>query len=821
MPPHAFPQYPTNIPPMNGISSGHQIPMLSDLNQNPEEIQQQPLRAIPPTPSDCLPQTGGVDWAIVASCSPEELAETNDIDTLSAIIQSFVHAEFTQTEAQLMPNPLTAKFFRILQIGIQYLLDCQSQLKESLQDSDKTVSQLKTKMKALSAALVRAKDASKKNERISESTEKCIVCGRRFKNVSYLDGHVQRRHGALMPAWRSLRTGQLQGMEDFVEQIEILRQEVAKTHRELERRAERVPVSHIVSHSDEQIKLMNELVKKQDEMMSQARELEDKQLNFRREMRNQLDDAVMALQEAQKKLDVQSSRISQIPSMPPPSKEPFRPDELGESLTEQLMKPSLNKQRVAFELDALANDLPPPPFQAPPLKLNLNIDNAEPEKQSTTQTTTGSPGVIKVTTGAPQGTTTTSQVTPQGTIGTTPQGTSGQSGPIKTLKLDDSEVSTVTTATTEDSADSGKSQREKIHDNILSQLADQGEEPIKKKPVERVYTKKEQIIRLIQHARRLGEHEIDPNESPNRDISISTITADVLKRVDQKLAEMKRARPYAALSVPFIAKKMDQGTKDYRSTYDQLNAFVGSEVPAISDEFKKNLFKARKAKFPLIPPIALLKAKQSPKKGQTKGGLPKIPEKIMKDAGKKLPYKQRMSKNRPRLLPGDSDVDIVEYFSSEFTSSESVGYREDPDFYLRTKRKERAKLNKEIKELHLSSSSSNIIQPLEDEEEQIKVFDMNQFASSTSSESEKTEEIDDGRTKVLTLKGANKTKTMKLQDDGSTDFDVTKKQSTKTADSDDLFDLSDENTDISSDIELTKKVRNTSLTELDDDSDDL
>ena len=841
MPPHAFPHFPPNVPQMSNAASGHQIPMLTD--QNPIQVDQ-PLPKIPPTPADCLPQTGGVDWALIASCSPEELAETNDVDTLSAIFRSFVHAEFTQTEAQLMPNPLTAKFFRILQIGIQYLLDCQEQLKESVEDSEKTISALKTKMKALTAALVRAKDASKRNERISEVTEKCVVCGRRFKNISYLDGHVQRRHGALMPAWRSLRTGQLQGMEDFVEQIENLRQEVAKTHRELEKKYEKHPVSRIVSHTDESVKLMNELIKKQDEMMEQAKELEAKQLNFRKEMRNQLDDAVMALQEAQKKLDVQSIRISQIPAMPPPSTEPFRKDELSESLTEQIMKPSLNKQKVAFDLDHLINDMPPPPFELQAqAKPNLDIfDESKLIQPSTSDTTTGTPSkVTTITTGTPSKVTTITTGTPSKVTTITPaEKPTAIPGP--SIRLDESETTTTTTPTPgEESGTTTSSPRDEEHKKIVSEIGGPATPPTKPKPPERVLPRSEQIIRLIQRARQLAEHEIDPNESPNRDAALHTITDGVLKRVDIKLAQLKRMRTYAPLSPIFVEKKMDQGTREYKITYNKLKDFVGSEVPFISDEFNKGLFKERKTRFPLLPAISkLTKGKESPKdkkKGKEGEGkprpekIPKIPETALHAAGKKMPYRHRMSRQRPRLLPGDSDVDIVSSFSND-SSTASIGYLEDPNFYKRALNEQMSALHGE--EIHITSTSDEL-KPLDPKD--MKEIDMNEFATSSSSDDSSDtssgESSDsssasffdtNGKTKQLTLKKANKTKVFKLQDDGSDDFDVTQKVTTKHSDSDDeLFDLSGVSSGdtISSSNELTKKVKDANLTELSDESDDM
>lgn len=857
MPPHAYPQYPPTISLMPDNLKGHQIPMLSDssASQNSDEIpyQQPPLQQIPPGPQSTLPQTGGIDWTIISGCSPDELVKTNDIDTLTAIIQSFIHAQFTQTEAQLMPNPLTAKFFHILQIAVRYLLDCQTELKENLEESEKSIQLLKAKLKNLSASLTRAKDEVKKSERIKESTEKCIVCGRRFKNIGYLDGHVQRRHGALVPAWRSLRTGQMQGMSDFSEQLENLRQEVAKAHHELERRAQiestKAPVTHIVSHSDEQIRLLRELISKQDEMLNQARMNEDKQLSFRKEMRDQLDDAVFALQDAQKQLDVQAARISQIPIIPPPAvkpnDKPIQPDELGSSLTEQIMKPSFEKQRIAFNLDKLLSEN------------DEKKDSSEPDWKK------------KIA--------------------------NFKDDLTKTQKKDEDII--IEEEEEEDESSKGRDERDKKHQKVLDKLQKEDEsekEKIEIKPVKKVLTKREQIEDLLKRGKMLVKHNIDTSEQANRELSIATISEATLHQVDVKLAQLKRLRPYAPLSAPFVSKKMAESSPEFKQTYAKLSAFVGSEAPIDNDEARKSLFQDRKTRFPLLPPVHKLTQKQllAQRKRQGKKDkesdshkVPKIPDEIISEAGRKLPFKQRMASNRPRLLPGDSDVEIVDRFSSEINSEESVGYMEDPDYYKRFRTGE--KKEKDFEELHVSSpSSSSIIQPLADGADDTKVFNLSEFSSDSEREQitkkisgnirktkeknqvgvasknknkdsssksktkmlsendddddafafssgdddninrsrkskdqfmfEEEEEVDSSNsTQELPIKTLSKTKTIKVKTAGSGDFDVTKKQTLKgSSDSDAMFNLmsdlsSDDTISLSDDDNKNKSKKKT------------
>jgi hypothetical protein len=221
-----------------------------------------------PPPSDHLPRTGGVDWSLISSVSPEQVCESNDIDTLEAVIATFVRAEFTQTEAQMMPHPQTAKLFRLLQLGMHHLLDCQQQLQTDLAAAEGSAASLRAKVQSVSASLSHARAQVAH----SESAEKCLVCGKKFRTIVYLDEHVSRRHAALVPAWRALRSGQVQALDDVMEHIDELRRAVAQTNHALKVRAEpAVAEVRIVSGSDEYAQRMADLARKQDELMEQAR----------------------------------------------------------------------------------------------------------------------------------------------------------------------------------------------------------------------------------------------------------------------------------------------------------------------------------------------------------------------------------------------------------------------------------------------------------------------------------------------------------------------------------------------------------------------
>lgn len=783
MPPHGFPQpnIPLQMPPPYS-NPGHQIPMLSDQSPRREPVAtdfiQPPLQPIPPTPSDCLPQTGGVDWSLIASCSPEEVAESNDVETLSAVIETFVRAEWTQTEAQLMPNPLTAKLFRLLQVATHYLLDCQTELQTDLEKSEKTVTMMKAKMKNMAAALARSKDKVIQRERQTEQTEKCVVCGRRFKNITYLDGHMQRRHAGLVPAWRSLRSGQLQGMEEIMEQIDGLRQAVAKTHLELEKRkkVELPPeVSHVVAPTDQQIKMMNELAQRQEELLEQARMQEEKQQRFRQEIRNQLDEAVLALRQSTKQMLDQSQTIAKIPTMPDLGRTENM--ELEASLTGRLMAQDLRtRASVKFDLNnvleskPVVGDVPEPPKflqdAGPiPVKTPAEIlnDTPVPKAPSTPAESPQVPAHIPVI-----------------------DVDSDDDKPIRPLDMTEG------------------MRRKMTQDHIMSILKE-GEEEEEVKEIKPVLTKAQINEMLLRRAEELATRTIETDES-HKAASILAITEQVLAKVDTELNRLKALRPYAPLSRDFVNRKMREDTTEYKHSYEAMNMFVASQVPELED-YRAKLFKDRETRFPFLPSIKI--PGKAPKKATGKERAqqtPKIPElsqAAIKAASKKIPYRQRQHFSRPTGLPGDSDVELVSAFSSEIDSSEpSINYLDDPDFY----RPGHAIPVGEPEHMVLLSSDEDkeearVIKPLDD----IKQVDMNDFADLTSSysdsESDHTQvqnrQAQASRNTTLELTSSSDDGTVKQVKLSTSDasFNVTKRDRTVTVkrqdgSDDDMFDLS-------------------------------
>jgi hypothetical protein len=706
LPPHGFPSASASPPRPSGFpGAGHRIPMLSD--EPSPEFCQPPLQPIPPNVSDCLPRTGGVDWSLIASCSPETVAETNDVSTLSAVLETFVRAEFTPTEAQLFPNPLSAKLFRLLQIGVHHLLDCQDELREAIDECDRSRAALSAKVKSLTTSLERARTSQARRSEAIAECEKCVVCGKKFRSVGYLDAHFERRHSALIPAWRSLRTGEAAGQGALMEEIAELRAAVARTNLELAKRAQPVPPVTRAAPVPPQPaataappeRWMEDLTRKQDELMEQARLQEEKQLSFRREIRNQLDDAVMALRESHRDFVAEAQKIAKLPPIPPaPS---ASGDDLAASLTGKLVRA------------ASVPEHPQPSQMQPRVKIAESEDKGRRGGFDATKR--------RVTTD------------------------------LDRLLHEAEERPEIAVSET--------LQRQMRQDQILAAL-DVEEEEEEEEPEPALLPRPEANEQLILRAQQLIAHTPDFEDSPRKDQAISAITSEVLTRVDKRLNELKKRRSYAPLSVPYIHKKLSEAGKDYQPTYERMKLFVASKVPSAGD-IRRHLFKERQTRFPVLPTIP------TAPEGTAQAGGDRVPSSIgpsaqaITAAVKKLPFKQRQHRKRPLGMPADQVVDEVSAFSSEIPSSEStVPYLEDTNYYQR---------KKEAAELAIDSSP--VIEPLKDPAEVLDFGGFAELSSSGSfddgvqtTKAKETVSRPGTATKELTMKAGAETQELKATD---------------------------------------------------------
>ena len=729
LPPNAFPNYPPQpqLPPS--------IPMIGDRKITPKpEITRQNLPPIPPTPYPGLPETGGLNWNIIAACSPEEVLKTNDVKTIEAILSSFVNSQFSNVEAQLLPNPLAAKFYRLLQISVQFLFDTQRELEKIIKETQKNNDSLKNKLRALTHAFNKLKN---KIHKPSDNSEKCVVCHKVFKSLDFLDSHMQRRHAALVPAWRSLRTGYPHGLEDINDELVNLRLQISKARSELARvqKEQAENVHHIIEQPDMQLRALRELNDKQNELLEQHKNQERAQMNFRREVRNQLDNALVTLRQSQRRLEEQ---VLQLPPMPKPQITPH--DDLEMSLTQQLMQqyiqPQQQQQRSSPQKPPISNKRSRISW-GPEVVLGQQQDDNTPVRQSSIQENKEDtfndlkPIQFQPFTGNPV------TISKQSPIRSTQRKT------IIEANFDTEDKKTVIPHVPE------RTQEFKPPDKVLHPRQQQPDELTKDyKGTPGEYAKGFRVVRgntlfdeveepsTGKKKRSVEQSIIDrakaflakPEEyEPMKKSVRNKLTQDILLEVTQELDKVKQTRPAVPPTDIYTAKLLNDNTKEYVDMHDQLLIEVDQISPVV-DYSRASLFQPRNAVFPTVKPKPRPILKTSTK-GKLKTYKPSSPGQVPDadaDLSKIKGHRPRDNYVRQGLVPDESDIISETSASTTSTSADRMPafidkpllFKNHPNFGKRARRE-----NKEYKPISKLTTSSSQIQPLS-EEDQDSVFDI-------------------------------------------------------------------------------------------------
>ncbi|OHS93608.1 hypothetical protein TRFO_40114 [Tritrichomonas foetus] len=146
-----------------------------------------------------------LDWNLINRTNPEYIRTTGDTETLEKIICSFSDSKFGAVERQFLPFPLSAKFYELIQLSMNYLLKKQTKLQQQLKQKDQEIEYLRHKLEKSYETIPKfvGRDVS--------VVHSCPVCNKAFKSFYHLDKHVKKYHLNLLDAWNSLRNNQPYG----------------------------------------------------------------------------------------------------------------------------------------------------------------------------------------------------------------------------------------------------------------------------------------------------------------------------------------------------------------------------------------------------------------------------------------------------------------------------------------------------------------------------------------------------------------------------------------------------------------------------------
>ncbi|KAL4220080.1 Zinc finger protein dzip1 [Mactra antiquata] len=158
-----------------------------------------------------------IDWRRVSSLDIETVARTLDFNALQ---DNIMNITFCNIEAELdvrMVDPNFIKIFKLAQLSIEYLLHSQeflttklTSLEGSINKSHDEHEETKASLAKLKEELSAVKKESHKRKKLliaqqqlihagSGSYNKCPLCSKAFLNSSFLQSHLQRRHGEFSP----------------------------------------------------------------------------------------------------------------------------------------------------------------------------------------------------------------------------------------------------------------------------------------------------------------------------------------------------------------------------------------------------------------------------------------------------------------------------------------------------------------------------------------------------------------------------------------------------------------------------------------------
>jgi predicted metal-binding protein len=156
------------------------------------------------------------DWNLVNRLTPEVVEGMHDTESLEKVLYSFVDSKYGAVEQQFLPFPLSAKFYRLLQLGTDYLLKKLAVTQRQVGQKDKEIDYLRHKLEKSIEALDRVPRVANADVTLAHS---CPVCSRAFKALLYLDKHMTQCHPELVDAWRCLRERRPYGLAKALQEL--------------------------------------------------------------------------------------------------------------------------------------------------------------------------------------------------------------------------------------------------------------------------------------------------------------------------------------------------------------------------------------------------------------------------------------------------------------------------------------------------------------------------------------------------------------------------------------------------------------------------
>ncbi|OHT12330.1 hypothetical protein TRFO_17921 [Tritrichomonas foetus] len=142
------------------------------------------------------------DWSLVQSLDPQSILRQNNLKAVRSFVKMFLNSDFAGIQSSSFPNPGFPKLFVLIQATIEYLLRSQKELKNLLNEAAKKYSEATEEISKLEQ---RENNSRKLLHTLQTQGETCAICGKRFKNLGYIDKHIINRHNEFSDIWAAIR----------------------------------------------------------------------------------------------------------------------------------------------------------------------------------------------------------------------------------------------------------------------------------------------------------------------------------------------------------------------------------------------------------------------------------------------------------------------------------------------------------------------------------------------------------------------------------------------------------------------------------------
>ena len=143
--------------------------------------------------SSHFPNIHIVDWDMIDEIDPKVLSVSSDKKMMKKIIRNFLQANALFEDPSFCPTDLVIKYFYLLQISVQELVNENVQLKQIVKQQKTNFQKTEEK---LPATIQKAQSLQTKNSKTQQTIFQCPFCPKVYYTPAFVHKHINKDHQA-------------------------------------------------------------------------------------------------------------------------------------------------------------------------------------------------------------------------------------------------------------------------------------------------------------------------------------------------------------------------------------------------------------------------------------------------------------------------------------------------------------------------------------------------------------------------------------------------------------------------------------------------